>query len=193
MNQGVSQDGSMGRHGVHDSPQPVCLPDAGGVPRHPSRWEEVPSYQLGCGGTEGGGEVETRQDQCPYGVTGRGKGLPHLEGTSEAQRIRGIVPSISPTQSGPWKPAGLLHQVLYTPRPPSGHFGLPGVGGRRGGEADGKGPSRVRDSGGCRGCFPYSLGPRKPVVLLGLVLSLQKPPLVSWLLGAWWGKKRCKW
>ena len=30
MSQDVSQDGGMGRHGVHESPQTGHLPDAGG-------------------------------------------------------------------------------------------------------------------------------------------------------------------
>ena len=62
---GQSQDGSMGRHGVRVSPQLGSLPDAGGGPRCPRRWEEPSSKLVGHGGTEKGGEVEARQDWRP--------------------------------------------------------------------------------------------------------------------------------
>lgn len=39
--------------------------DAGGGPQHPRRWGEPPREPIGCGGTEGRGEVEAGQDQCP--------------------------------------------------------------------------------------------------------------------------------
>lgn len=60
---GQSQDGSVGRCRVHDSPQLGRLPNAGGGPRHPRRWEEPPSNRVGRWGIEGWGEVEAGQDQ----------------------------------------------------------------------------------------------------------------------------------
>ena len=51
--EGQSQDGGRGGRRVHVSPQLGRLPDAGGGPRCPRRWEEHPSDQVGCGGHEG--------------------------------------------------------------------------------------------------------------------------------------------
>ena len=95
---GWSQDGGVGWRGVCISPQLGHLPDAGGGPWRPRGWEEAPSKLVGRGGTEGGEEVETRQDQCPWGIAERGEGFPCLEGHSGAW-IRGNMPSISPIQS----------------------------------------------------------------------------------------------
>ena len=47
---GWSQDGGVGEHGVHVSPQLEHLPDTGGGPLRPRRQEEPPSDQVGCGG-----------------------------------------------------------------------------------------------------------------------------------------------
>ena len=55
----------MGRCDVHISPQLGCLPDAGGGPPCPRRREELPNELVGCGETEGGGEVKFGQDQSP--------------------------------------------------------------------------------------------------------------------------------
>ena len=60
---GQSQDGSVGRCGIHVSPQLGCLPNTGGGPRCPRRWEELPSDWVGRWGIEGWEEVEARQDQ----------------------------------------------------------------------------------------------------------------------------------
>ena len=62
---GRSQDGSVQRLRVRVSPQLGHLQDTGGGPQCPRRQEEPPSETVGCGGTEGGGEVEARQDQRP--------------------------------------------------------------------------------------------------------------------------------
>ena len=55
----------VGRHGVRISPQLGHLPVAGGGPQRPRRREEHLSDWVGHGGSEGGGEVEAGQDQCP--------------------------------------------------------------------------------------------------------------------------------
>ena len=45
--------------------QLMQLPDTGGKPQCPRRWEEPPSELVGGGGIEGGREVDTRQDWHP--------------------------------------------------------------------------------------------------------------------------------
>ena len=57
----------MGILWVSISPQLGHLPAAGGGPWCPRTWEEPLSEPVGRGGTEGGGEVEVRQDQCSWG------------------------------------------------------------------------------------------------------------------------------
>ena len=61
--------------------------------------EEPPRKLVGHWGTEGGGEVEARQDQRPWGVAERGEGFPILEGPLGAQIGGGSAPSVSPAQS----------------------------------------------------------------------------------------------
>ena len=83
-------------------------------------------------------------------MAGRGEGFPHLEGPSGAWRIGGSMPSISPAQSGPRKPAGFPDWVLYPLRPPPGSMAPRGIGGKQGEKKRGRlggGPCRIRGSG----------------------------------------------
>ena len=85
-----------------------------------------------------------------------GEGFPGLEGPSGAQRIRGSVPSVSPAQLSPGKPAGLPGQVSHPPRPSLGCVGPRGVGGGGGrrAEVDGEEPSKIGGSGEAWRAFP---------------------------------------
>ena len=138
----------MKRHRVHVSPQLQHLLDAGGGPWWPRRREEPPSELVGHGGTEWGGEVEARQDRCPWGVAERGEGFPHLEGPSGAQ-IRGGRGPVFPLPNRPGKSARLLGQVLRPQTSSPGQVGPGGVGGSPGENRGGRweGPSRTRGGG----------------------------------------------
>ena len=71
---GWSQDGRVGGCGVQVSPQLGHLPDAGGGPRHPRGWEEPPSDQVGCQGTEGAEKWRPDGTGTPEGWLGEGRG-----------------------------------------------------------------------------------------------------------------------
>ena len=79
----------------------------------------------------------------PRGVAERGEGFPCLEGPSGA-RIRGVRPAF-PLPNQPGKSAWLSGQVLCPQRPPLGHVGPGGIGGRPGENRRGRqeGPSRT--------------------------------------------------
>ena len=150
---GQSQDGGVGRHRVRVSPQLGCLPDAGGEPQHPRRWEEPPSKPVRCGGTEEGREVEAEQDQHPWGVAERGEGFPRLEGPSGAQ-IRERFPCPISRVSLPRSQAGSY--ALRGPSSPRWSWGhrREAREKRRGRK---EGPSRTEGAG--EGCTPR-WGPR---------------------------------
>ena len=98
-----------------------------------------------------------------------------MEATFQDQSIRGSTAGVSPTHSGPGKPAGLPDQVLCSPA--SWILGIwEGGKGERRGKADGEGPSRIRASGEMWLVFPSHPGPGKPAGLLGLVPCLPEPP-----------------
>ena len=109
-NRGRSQDGGVGRRKVSVSPQLGCLPATGGVLWPPRRRKEPQSELVGCTGTEEGGEVEARQDQCPWGQGDRerqaGGALPDPR-PEEQERRGGHLPC--PLE--PRKPARLRGEV----------------------------------------------------------------------------------
>ena len=101
-------------------------------------------------------------------------------------RIRGGVEGISPTHSGPRRPAGLPGLVFHFPGSSLVHVGPRGVEGGRGEEErwTGRGSPGSEDQGRHRGHFPYPLSPGKPVRLTVLAPCLPGPPLAMWVLGA---------
>ena len=106
----------MGRHRVSTSPRLRGLPAAGGWLWSPRRWEEPHSEPVGCRGTKWGGEVEARQDQCPWGRGDQerqvGGALPDPR-PEEQERRGGCLPH--PLK--PRKPAGLPGEVPCPLRP----------------------------------------------------------------------------
>ena len=84
------------------------------------------------------GEEKWRPDMTVAlaGWLGEGRGSlvwrDHRRGRVGVRGSRGSMPSISPAQSGPRKPAGVLGQVLHPLRPPLCHVGPRGMGGRQG-------------------------------------------------------------
>ena len=121
------------RH-ISVSPQLGRLLAAGGGLWRPRRWEEPQSELVGRRGTEGGEEVEARQDWRPWG---RGDQERQTGGTlqEEQEKSRGQSP-------GPLESGSLLSSQAGSPRPKPhpGGVGPGGIGGRlgRSGEADGR-------------------------------------------------------
>ena len=122
QSQGWSQDGGIGRHRVRISPQLGHLPDAGGGPRCPRRWEEPASKLAGHGGTEGRGEVEAGQDWHLWGVAGSG-GCSYTWRDPHGLRSEGVWQRF-PMPNQPGKFAQLSGQVLRPQRMPPGRVAL---------------------------------------------------------------------
>ena len=110
-----------------------------------------------------------------------------LGGSEDEGRVRLAFPL--PNQA----PGSLLGPGLGSPPSgaPAGHAGPRGVGrGRRGGEADREGPSRIGGSGEMQLVSPTHLGPGKPGGLPDLVPCLLGSPPAAWVIGAGSEKRR---
>ena len=82
-------------------------------------------------------EEKWRPDRTDaLGVAGRGEGFPCLEGPLGPWTIRRECTWCFPSQLGPGKTAGLPGRVHHPLRPPLGHVGPRGIGGRWGGEEE---------------------------------------------------------
>ena len=102
------EDGCVRRCRVNVSPQLGRLPATGGGLWCPRRGEEPQSELVGCRGTEGSGEVEARQDWCPWGWGDQER---QAGGTLPDWRIRRGEEDICPIHS---RPGSLLgSQVRY--------------------------------------------------------------------------------
>ena len=90
-----SQDGVTGGYRICISAQLGHPPGTSGEPRTPWGMGGTPSDRVGCGAWgewRGGGEVEARQDWCPWEVAGGGEGIPcpkgEIGGPLGGQRIK---------------------------------------------------------------------------------------------------------
>ena len=159
------------------------LQDSGGGPWRP-RWQDEPPTELvGCGGTEGGGEVETGQDQHPWGVAERGEGFPLLwtplgsgiggsmARTSPAQLAREVRSALGLGLMPSMVPSGLRRSCGH--RREAGEIGR----GRQGG------PSRTRGAGEEQRAFVLHTQAWETCWAPRLVLSLPNPLQASWVLG----------
>ena len=156
-----SQDGGVGRHGVSVSPKLGRLPAAGGGLWCTRRQEEPQSEPVGHRGTERGGELEAREDQCLWS---QGDQERQTGGTlqEEWERSRGWSP-------GPLRLGRLLSPQAGTPvsKPHPSCMGHGGIGGRQGrsGEAGRRGPHRPEKQERRRRHLPHPLEPKKPAGL----------------------------
>ena len=169
---GQSQDSGVGRRGVSISPQLGHVPATGGGLWCPRRWEEPQSEPVGRRGTEGGGEVEARQDRCPWGWGDQerqaGGALPE-----EQKKSGGRLPR----PHGHGEPAELPGRSPALQTPLQATWVLGGIGGRpgRSGEAGGRGPPRPEEQERRGGRLSCPLKPRNPAGLPGEVSCPLRP------------------